>query len=59
MSIVADVSDKCTPAECYVLDRSAMVTLPEYLHSLLLPDNLRLFIIQDLRTFDCSLFSIR
>ena len=33
MSIVADVSDKGTPAECYVLDRSTMVTLPEYLHT--------------------------
>ena len=33
MSIVSDVSDKCTPAECYVLDRSDMVTLPEYLHT--------------------------
>ena len=34
MSIGEDVSDKGTPAECYVLDRSDMVTLPEYLHTL-------------------------
>ncbi len=33
MSIESDVSDKCTPAECYVLDRSAMVTLLAYLHT--------------------------
>ena len=33
MSIVADVNDKRTPAECYVLDRSDRVTLPEYLHT--------------------------
>ena len=33
MSIVADVSDKCTPAECYVLECFDMVTLPEYLHT--------------------------
>ena len=36
MSIVADVSDKCTPAECYVLDRSDMGTLLAYLHT---PEN--------------------
>ena len=34
MSIVSDVSDKCTPAECYVLECFDMVTLPEYLHTL-------------------------
>ena len=33
MSIGVEVSDKGTPAECYVLDRSNMVTLPEYLHT--------------------------
>ena len=33
MSIGADVSDKCTPAECYVLDRYDIVTLPEYLYT--------------------------
>ena len=33
MSIGVEVSDKRTPAECYVLDRSNMVTLPEYLHT--------------------------
>ena len=33
MSIGVDVSDKCTPAECYVLDRSALVTLLAYLHT--------------------------
>ena len=32
ISIGVDVSDKCPPAECYVLDRPDMVTLPEYLH---------------------------
>ena len=33
ISIGVDVSDKGTPAECYVLDRSDMVTLIEYLHT--------------------------
>ena len=34
ISIGADVSDKGTPAACYVLDRFDMVTLIEYLHIL-------------------------
>ena len=33
ISIGVDGSDKGTPAECYVLDPSDMVTLPEYLHT--------------------------
>ena len=33
MSIGEDVSNKGTPAECYVLDRSDLVTLLAYLHT--------------------------
>ncbi len=32
MSIGVDVRDKCTPAECHVLERSDMGTLLEYLY---------------------------
>lgn len=33
ISIGVDVNDEGTPAECYVLDRPDMGTLPEYLHT--------------------------